>query len=53
MKKVIEQFDNNIVVMVIGNFGVGKIFIMKYVLFFFEKNGYEVVLISLFNDIIF
>lgn len=39
--------------MVIGNFGVGKIFIMKYVLFFFEKKGFEVILISLFNEIIF
>lgn len=51
-KKVIEQLDNNTAVMVTGNSGVGKTFIMKYVSLLFEKNGYEVVLISSPNDII-
>lgn len=51
-KKVIEQLDSNTAVMVIGNSGVGKTAIMKYVSLLFEEKGYEVVLISSPNDII-
>lgn len=39
--------------MIIGNFGIGKIIIMRYILFFLEKRGFEIVLISLFYDIFF
>lgn len=53
IKVVLEKFNINSVVMIIGNFGIGKIIIMRYILFFFEKRGFEIVLISLFYDIFF
>lgn len=53
IREVIEKFNIENVVMIIGNFGIGKIVIMRYVLFIFEERGYEVVLISLFEEIFF
>lgn len=53
IREVIEKFNIENVVMIIGNFGIGKIVIMRYVLFIFEERGYEVVLISLFEKIFF
>lgn len=53
IREVIEKFNIENVVMIIGNFGIGKIVIMRYVFFIFEERGYEVVLISLFEEIFF
>lgn len=49
--EVIEKLNLNNAVMITGSSGIGKTATMKYVSLYFERKGYDIVLISSPNDI--